>query len=280
MNFNPNLKLGDVITNQELRTIFACGMMGGMRRSKKTNTLVIVSDHTKGLYEDKWHGDVLHYTGMGKVGDQDINASQNRTLNESTHNGVSVFLFEVFEENRYIYRGQVQLIEKPYQQKQIDATGTLRNVWIFPLKSVTDQQISIDKKLLDCNYQKKEKKIKKLSDQELAQKAAQLQSFKPSIRSTISQTYERNPYVTEYAKRRANGICELCEQEAPFKTKQNDPYLETHHIEWLCNGGSDTIENTVALCPNCHKKMHVVDDLQDKAKLIKIDKRIENIDLL
>lgn len=280
MNFNPNLKLGDVITNQELRTIFACGMMGGMRRSKKTNTLVIVSDHTKGLYEDKWHGDVLHYTGMGKVGDQDINASQNRTLNESTHNGVSVFLFEVFEENRYIYRGQVQLIEKPYQQKQIDATGTLRNVWIFPLKSVTDQQISIDKKLLDCNYQKKEKKIKKLSDQELAQKAAQLQSFKPSIRSTISQTYERNPYVTEYAKRRANGICELCEQEAPFKTKQNDPYLETHHIEWLCNGGSDTIENTVALCPNCHKKMHVVDDLQDKAKLIKIDKHIENIDLL
>lgn len=280
MNFNPNLKLGDVITNQELRTIFACGMMGGMRRSKKTNTLVIVSDHTKGLYEDKWHGDVLHYTGMGKVGDQDINASQNRTLNESTHNGVSVFLFEVFEENRYIYRGQVQLIEKPYQQKQIDATGTLRNVWIFPLKSVTDQRISIDKKLLDCNYQKKEKKIKKLSDQELAQKAAQLQSFKPSIRSTISQTYERNPYVTEYAKRRANGICELCEQEAPFKTKQNDPYLETHHIEWLCNGGSDTIENTVALCPNCHKKMHVVDDLQDKAKLIKIDKHIENIDLL
>ncbi len=277
MNFNPNLKLGDVITNQELRTIFSCGMMGGMRRSKKTNTLVIVSDHTKGLYEDKWHGDVLHYTGMGKVGDQDINASQNRTLNESTHNGVSVFLFEVFEENQYIYRGQVQLIEKPYQQKQIDATGTLRNVWVFPLKSITDQQISIDKSVLDHNYRKKEKRIKKIPDQELEKKAIQLQTFKPSMRRTISQTYERNPYVTEYAKRRADGICELCEQEAPFKTKQNEAYLETHHIEWLCNGGADTIENTVALCPNCHKKMHVVDDPQDKDKLVKIEKHIENI---
>ena len=279
MSFNPNLKLGDVITNEELRTIFACGLMGGMRRSKKTNTLVIVSDHTKGLYEDKWYGDVLHYTGMGKVGDQDINASQNKTLNESNHNGVSVFLFEVFEETHYIYRGQVRLVETPYQQKQVDDEGALRNVWIFPVKSIIDQPMSIDKKVLDCNYQKKEKKIKKLSDQELAQKAAQLQSFKPSSRHTISQTYERNPYVTEYAKRRAKGICELCEQGAPFKTKQNEPYLETHHIEWLCNGGADTIENTVALCPNCHKKMHVVDDPQDKVKLVKVDKHIENINL-
>ena len=161
MSFNPNLKLGDVITNEELRTIFACGLMGGMRRSKKTNTLVIVSDHTKGLYEDKWYGDVLHYTGMGKVGDQDINASQNKTLNESNHNGVSVFLFEVFEETHYIYRGQVRLVETPYQQKQVDDEGALRNVWIFPVKSITDQQISIDKKVLDRNYQKKEKKIKR-----------------------------------------------------------------------------------------------------------------------
>lgn len=44
---------------------------------------------------------------MGKKGDQDINAAQNKTLNESNHNGVAVFLFEVFEENNYIYRGQV-----------------------------------------------------------------------------------------------------------------------------------------------------------------------------
>ena len=40
--------------------------MGGMRRSLTTNSLVIVSDHTKELYDDKWVDDVLHYTGMGK----------------------------------------------------------------------------------------------------------------------------------------------------------------------------------------------------------------------
>ncbi|EOS8323954.1 HNH endonuclease [Vibrio parahaemolyticus] len=32
---------------------------------------------------------------------------------------------------------------------------------------------------------------------------------------------------------------------------------------WLAKGGDDTAENTVALCPNCHKKMHIVDDAKD-----------------
>lgn len=30
---------------------------------------MLICDHTKGLYDDMWHGEVLHYTGMGKVGD-------------------------------------------------------------------------------------------------------------------------------------------------------------------------------------------------------------------
>ena len=70
--FNPNLQIGQDISNSDLVSIFKCGNMGGMRRSHTTNTLVIVSDYTKGLYHDKWIGGVLHYTGMGKNGDQDI----------------------------------------------------------------------------------------------------------------------------------------------------------------------------------------------------------------
>lgn len=77
MSFNPGLKIGQILKNNELVEIFKCGNMGGMRRSKATNTLVIVTDHTKGLYKDKWKGGVLHYTGMGKVGDQDLYWSQN-----------------------------------------------------------------------------------------------------------------------------------------------------------------------------------------------------------
>lgn len=64
--FNPGLEIGQILKNSEIVEIFKCGNMGGMRRSKTTNTLVIVSDYTKGLYHDKWIGGVLHY-GLHKI---------------------------------------------------------------------------------------------------------------------------------------------------------------------------------------------------------------------
>ena len=80
MAFNPGLSIGQILKNADIVEKFKCGNMGGMRRSKTTDTLVIVSDYTKGIYHDKWIGGVLHYTGMGKNGDQDINWAQNATL--------------------------------------------------------------------------------------------------------------------------------------------------------------------------------------------------------
>lgn len=90
MAYNPGLNIGQILKNADIIDKFKCGNMGGMRRSKTPNTLVIVSDYTKGLYNDKWIGGVLHYTGMGKNGDQDINFAQNATLAASGYNGVDV----------------------------------------------------------------------------------------------------------------------------------------------------------------------------------------------
>ena len=101
--FNPNLSIGQEITNADLVSIFKCGNMGGMSRSHTTNTLVLVSDYTKGLYHDKWIVGTLHYTGMGKNGDQDIHWAQNDTLANCATNGVDVHLFEVMDEGRYTY---------------------------------------------------------------------------------------------------------------------------------------------------------------------------------
>lgn len=132
--FNPELRIGEIITNADIVSTFKCGNMGGMRRSKKTNTLVLISDYTKGLYHDKWIGDVLHYTGMGKIGNQDIDWAQNATLANSKHNGVDVHLFEVMDSGKYIYCGRVELVSAPYIDIQIDENGTRRNVWIFPIQ--------------------------------------------------------------------------------------------------------------------------------------------------
>ncbi len=69
--------------------------------------------------------------------------------------------------------------------------------------------------------------------------------------------YERDPKVAAYALRKANGICDDCHQPAPFTSRKSRlPYLEVHHIKMLKDGGPDTIDNVIALCPNCHRRRH------------------------
>ena len=128
-----NLKIGKQYSNQELMNIFKCGNSGGMRRSHRTNTLVLIFDHNK-MYDDNWEDNVLHYTGMGKNGDQVLDGNQNRTLYDSRTNGVELHLFEVFQEGKYEYQGQVELAGDPYQDTQRDDRDILRKVWMFPLK--------------------------------------------------------------------------------------------------------------------------------------------------
>ena len=117
-----------------------------------------------------------------------------------------------------------------------------------------------------------EKEAKGLSDFELYEKANQQGATKPKERAITVSTYARNAYVAEASKRRAKGICQLCGNPAPFNDKNGNPYLETHHIIWLSEGGADVLDNTAALCPNCHKKMHVVNDSNDVKKLQDLNK--------
>ena len=43
MAFDPGLRIGQILKNADVVYTFKCGNMGGMRRSRTTNTLVIVS---------------------------------------------------------------------------------------------------------------------------------------------------------------------------------------------------------------------------------------------
>ena len=258
-----SLTPGDVLNNEQLVEYFQCSPQGGMRRSKRTNTLVLVSKHINNLYDDRWVDDVFHYTGMGQEGDQSLDYMQNKTLNESSHNYVNVHLFEVFEDKQYTYMGEVVLAEKPYQEKQPDTNKNARNVWVFPLRVMNQtQQVSLKEETFKKLDISKEKEVKKLSDKELQNKVQSVRK-KSGVRNVVSTQYERNPLVSEYAKRRANGICQLCNLEAPFTNSKGEPYLETHHIIWLSKDGDDSIENTVALCPNCHRKMHILNSNVD-----------------
>ena len=102
---------------------------------------MIISDYTKGIYHDKWIGGVLHYTGMGKNGDQSINWTQNATLATCKTNDVDVHLFEVINAGEYIYCGRIELVDEPYMDTQPGEDGIARKVWMFPIRPVPDNNV-------------------------------------------------------------------------------------------------------------------------------------------
>ena len=69
--------------------------------------------------------------------------------------------------------------------------------------------------------------------------------------------FQRNTDVVATVLIAAKGYCDLCRAQAPFKRDSDGtPYLEVHHIVSLSKGGEDSLNNVVALCPNCHREMH------------------------
>jgi 5-methylcytosine-specific restriction enzyme A len=82
-------------------------------------------------------------------------------------------------------------------------------------------------------------------------------SPKPEEIQVISRGFRRNADVIVEVLLRAEGRCERCHSEAPFiRKKDGSPYLEVHHRVTLADGGDDTTDNAMAVCPNCHRELH------------------------
>ena len=75
--------------------------------------------------------------------------------------------------------------------------------------------------------------------------------------------FVRDPQVRAHTLRRAAGSCECCGKPAPFMTDRGEPYLEVHHVQTLADGGADTPDNTAAVCPTCHRRLHLGADAED-----------------
>lgn len=108
---------------------------------------------------------------------------------------------------------------------------------------------------LAADFEKKVKKSSRLPHEARKQRL-EAAAQRPTKIHVVTSSYKRNPDVVAEALFRANGKCGLCHQNAPFKKADGLPYLEVHHWTPLADGGTDTIENAVALCPNCHKEAH------------------------
>lgn len=78
----------------------------------------------------------------------------------------------------------------------------------------------------------------------------------PEQQIVLARVFKRNPDVIAEVLLHANGVCQGCNQVAPFVRADGRPYLEVHHCQPLAEGGTDTVGNAIALCPNCHRERH------------------------
>lgn len=119
-----HLKTNEVVTPFQLADLFQVKTLKQSRFIKETNTLVLISDYTKGDRPNKWIGDTLHLTGNHK-----ITGSTYSKLADSRTNGVTIHLFQVMNPKEYTYSGLVELAGDPYTEN-----GPEGLVWVFPVR--------------------------------------------------------------------------------------------------------------------------------------------------
>lgn len=81
-------------------------------------------------------------------------------------------------------------------------------------------------------------------------------AVRPARRVQTVATFVRSPEVVAWVLQESRDRCEACDSPAPFFLPSGLPYLEVHHVLRLADGGPDVVENAVALCPNCHRRLH------------------------
>jgi 5-methylcytosine-specific restriction enzyme A len=270
--FEMPLEAGNVADNESLRAIFRCSLQGSMRWSATTRSLVLVSDHTQPGNEDTWIGKVFHFTGTGVAGEEGPVSRQNKTLAAAKETGSRLFLFEVFYEGQFTYIGEVDVKDNPYRSRQHDREGHLRDVLVFPLELKDHRNPPLVRKEPAAETEIIHRSVRQTFAKDAAPRVVPPLLHPESERREAvvePDLFEPELVVAEYAKRNANGLCQLCGLPAPFTGHDGQPYLEVHHIVPLAEGGKDEIGNVVALCPNCHRKMHVLGLQADVGKLKK-----------
>lgn len=162
---------------------------------------------------------------------------------------------EFTEINDYYNTSKIR--KRVQNPEKIDSKYNPEKLYNLLMDDKSVKNILLDKNTFENNFESEIEKSKKLNSKTRLKRLKNSKNNKPKKTKITLNVFIRNPDVVVTVLERADGICELCKQNAPFlRSKDNFPYLEVHHKIKLADGGNDTIENAIAVCPNCHRKLH------------------------
>jgi 5-methylcytosine-specific restriction protein A len=214
---------------------------------------------------------VFLYTGEGQIGDMKMQKGNAAILNAG-QDGKRILLFKEESKGHVVFQGEVDYLGHGYATRP-DRDGNPRTAIIFEL-GLNPKSKSTGEAVGDPATDIKSLSGKTL--QELRALALLSASEKASLKIKTQLTRLRSEAVKKYTLKRANGRCEGCGNEAPFKTKKNQPYLEPHHTTRLADDGPDHPANVIGLCPTCHRRAHhAIDAAMFNAELKDILSRLE-----
>jgi len=78
------------------------------------------------------------------------------------------------------------------------------------------------------------------------------------LRSMVTvEQFTRNQFLADSLKSYYENCCQICGKD--FYPDYGVAFSETHHIQYLSQGGPDVSGNIVVLCPNHHRIVHATD---------------------
>ncbi len=83
-----------------------------------------------------------------------------------------------------------------------------------------------------------------------------------------SRSYVRDQALARQVKEQTGGTCQCCGDRLDNRVLSRR-FVHAHHLEPLSEGGADTGDNMVVLCPNCHARLH--------AKTFRVERRDDGI---
>jgi 5-methylcytosine-specific restriction protein A len=228
----------------DIHTRFQGQQQGGII-TPSGHALVIVITGEEGLqhgYSDRKREDgAFDYFGEGQVGNMQM-IRGNAAIADHSVLGKSLLLF------RKTRAGLQFLDEMVYATHRFepapDRDGAMRQAIVFELWPIETVRAETPEPIVGDRLDS------------LRQMALEASQETPGRAPRQTSVFERSAAVRNYVIARANGHCEGCRSPAPFLRPNGVPYLEPHHIKRLTDGGPDHPRFVIALCPNCHRRVH------------------------
>jgi 5-methylcytosine-specific restriction protein A len=242
-------ELGKVYRRRDLHDQFGGQRQGGIV-TPTSEPLIFLITGDAGLgygYHDREHEDgTFLYYGEGQRGDMAF-VRGNRSVRDHALDGRDLYLFRKVQPAHLRYLGQ-------YVCAGFELVPDVPDVNDLPRTAIAFQLLPIVAD--DTDDQLADAEVSGLSLDALRQAA--LEAPTDGVPSTDSKrkAYRRSAAVRNYVLARAQGNCEGCSACAPFTTAAGKPYLEPHHTRRISDGGPDHPATVIALCPNCHRRVH------------------------